>query len=728
MAILIVELRKEVMAYRKRAKTQLEKEDERGGILASVAGCAPNLNEDDTESDSEDENGDAGLMNTVTNAKGRKEFETGMHAMIRGYNETLYTDMKGMPEVEVSKAVFHKVKERIPLKGTGGGIASNLPSPFRVFSNDEGDMEGSLNSREKNEQSWLSSFRKSAGTNSASQDNVLSKGDLDGEGNAEGKGPPPLKAVVAAKMLLRKRATPKPREDMSNVTISVKTPMKSLSSGFSDVSGKQLPGIVEGDENEKGDEEMLVQSTSLISVGEEEKNEEVDDTFQEIDSAGNANAARVGFNLGNDQLDSPIRRGPNRRGSALTRQLTSRINQYREDHALYNKGMVGRINSDDYDTFNGAENVVNQFMRVRNSIIAAGKTPIPLGDSQDPGRVMTEKELLDYMTKCIESREPDRLDFMADFFREHTVSSTMVKSKTRIVWFQDWFPIKDLVYGIAVDKEKKRVLVVFRGCITKPDWGHAFDHTLIHTRNPIKDDYRGRTNTVKVHRGFYRYLLRTRKDTKTTKYHEIANKVYEYGSKMIGDDFTVSVNGFSLGGALSLLFGFYASTDERFTKNGPVKIFTYGAPYVGGHAFADAFRHQESLRKVQCARFYNSNDVVAHLPVNVKTSRRGSTYVHVGVDVKLYPVPGQVSCCGSRSPGFKYNRKLPPVKAYFDALKKNCFLNMTWPHKIQPTHALPELQKRLVMAVQVAKNKEDPLLHKTLDELYDELAFKNNSE
>eukprot|EP00986_Skeletonema_menzelii_P004169 scaffold1395_cov127-Skeletonema_menzelii.AAC.3 len=633
MAILIVELRKEVMAYRKRAKAQLEKAASKGGILASVAGGAPKLNEEDTDSDSdgEDENGDAGLMNTVTNANGRKEFEKDMHERLRHHNTMLYRDMKGMPEVEA------KVKHKL---------------------------------------SWKSSK------------NVVRGGEIDGEGDTERK-TLPLKAVVAAKMLLRKKNS-KSREDISNVGISV---------------------------------------TADNIREEEEKNEEGDNA--DVDSAGNANAdrveSRVKVSVRDDQSDSPIRRGPNLRGSALTRQLTTRINQYREDHALYNKGMVGRINSDDYDTFNGAENVVNQFMRVRNSIIASGKTPIPLGDSLD-SEVMTEKELLNYMTKCIESRKPDRLDFMADFFREHTVSSTMVKSKTRIVWFQDWFPIKDLVYGIAVDKEKKRVLVVFRGCQTKPDWGHAFDFILIHTRNPVKDDYEGRTNTIKLHQGFYRYLLRTRKDTKTTKYDEIANKVYEYGSKMIGDDFTVSVNGYSLGGALSLLFGFYASTDERFTKNGPVKIFTYGAPYIGGHTFADAFRYQECARKVLFARFHNNNDLFAHIPPNVKPTRRGTPYAHAGVDVKLFPVPGRVSCRGSRSPAVKYNRKLPPVKAYFDGLKKNILLNTTWPWKMNATHGLPELQQRLAMAVQLANDAEDNLLHKTLEELYDELVFKKNSE
>ena len=78
---------------------------------------------------------------------------------------------------------------------------------------------------------------------------------------------------------------------------------------------------------------------------------------------------------------------------------------------------------------------------------------------------------------------------------------------------------------------------------------------------------------------------------------------------MIGSDFTVTVNGYSLGGALSVLFGFYASNDERFTSNGPVKIFSYGMPYAVSHTFADAFRHQEVSRKLQHARFYNSNDI-----------------------------------------------------------------------------------------------------------------------
>lgn len=768
MAILIVELRNEVMAYRKRVKAQIEKVNEKG-ILSSVVGGAANMNEDDNDTDSEkdsNDDDDAGVMNTVTNPKGRKDFETGMHQMVRAHNDMLYKDMRGMPEVQVSKAVFQKN----PLKGKNLRVStpmSNFASPFRVFSNDEGDpTDGSVGSRgsKLENQSWLASFRKSTSTNKSPSppppSNVV-EGDLEGDGDAgEGRVPqqqegqqavPSLAAVVAAK-LLSKKASPKPR-DMSNIVINVNAPVEEqqqvvqqqrsdgrVSSVGTAGTGAKLSGIDEEDEELEAESKSFSPRSGKETTEEteEEKNEEGDDSFQDIDSAGNTPLGAVGtqqrhimagYTMGDDVLDTSARRQkqpPPRRGSTLTRQLTTRINQYREDHVLYNKGMVGFINTDDYDTFNGAENLGNQLMRMRNNI-TPGMMPSEFGDSSSE-RVMSEKELLDFMTKCIESREPDRLDFMSDFFRENTVSWTMVKSKTRIVWLQDWFPIKDPVYGIAVDKEKKRVLVVFRGAITRPDWGHAFDHALTHTRNPVKGDYKGKTNTIKLHRGFYRYLLRTRKDTMTRKYDEIANKVYEYGSKMIGDDFTVTVNGYSLGGALSMLFGFYSSTDERFTKNGPVKIFTYGAPYMGGHTFADAFRHQEKSGKVQCARFYNNNDIVAHLPVNVKITKRGSPFVPVGIDVKLYPVPGHVSCRGCRSPRFKYNEKQHPVKAYFAALRMNCFLNMTWPWKIQPTHSLPELQKRLVMAVQVAKQAEDFLLHRTLDELYDELVYKKNSE
>jgi hypothetical protein len=276
---------------------------------------------------------------------------------------------------------------------------------------------------------------------------------------------------------------------------------------------------------------------------------------------------------------------------------------------------------------------------------------------------------------------------------------------------------------------KKRVLVLFRGAITRADWSHGFDNKLKKAQNPVKEAYEGKKNFIKIHRGFLTYLFRIRKDTSTRKYDEIANKAYEYGHKMIGSDFTVTVNGYSLGGALSLLFGFYASTDDRFTQNGPVKIFSYGAPYAVSNAFADAFRYQEKNRKVQHARFYNSNDIVAHLPFNVKPTKRGSQFVHVGIDVKLYPVPGKVSVWGSRYPRFHYNEQQSPLAAYWRALKLNSLLNMPFPWLIKNKHGLPELQARIARAILVAESAETrkyPFLRKTLDEAYEAMVHKKD--
>lgn len=170
--------------------------------------------------------------------------------------------------------------------------------------------------------------------------------------------------------------------------------------------------------------------------------------------------------------------------------------------------------------------------------------------------------------------------------------------------------MKDLTYAIAVDKEKRRVLVVFRGAITRQDWSRGFESRNFNdVQNPIGEDYKDRTDFIDVSSGFYQYLFRVRKDTETTKYDEIANMALEYGQERIGDNFHLVVTGHSLGGALSTVFSFFASADERFTRNGPVKCFNFGSPYVGGRRFLMAFHHQEECQLLQYARFFNHNDV-----------------------------------------------------------------------------------------------------------------------
>jgi len=237
-------------------------------------------------------------------------------------------------------------------------------------------------------------------------------------------------------------------------------------------------------------------------------------------------------------------------------------------------------------------------------------------------RTLTEAELLDIMERAVQSRSYEESLFMAEFFKEGTVSRALVQSKSKVVWLNDWYPLKDLTYAVSVDEGKKRVMVVFRGAITTSDWGAATDNTLQRTPNPVKDNFKGKKAYIKFHRGFFLYLFRRRKDTETCKYDEIITVVDRYGRQIADDNYEVFVTGHSLGGALATVFSFFASTEERFIKSGPIKCITFGAPMVGGYAFADSFRFQEQKRKLMLARFHNSRDLGEWIFVGINVLRQ----------------------------------------------------------------------------------------------------------
>mmetsp|Transcript_6367 Transcript_6367/g.9002 ORF Transcript_6367/g.9002 Transcript_6367/m.9002 type:complete len:649 (+) Transcript_6367:3-1949(+) len=338
---------------------------------------------------------------------------------------------------------------------------------------------------------------------------------------------------------------------------------------------------------------------------------------------------------------------------------------------------------------------------------------------EDADRVLTPDEVKKIMERAVTSRVYGDLNFMADFFKPGTVSRLMAQSKSRVVWLNDWYPIKDLVYAISVDKEKKRVQVVFRGAITQADWHHAYDLRLRVVPNPVKRHFQGRRKTIEVYHGFYRYLFRPRKDTGgSTKYDEICSKVHKYGMGKIGSDYEVVAVGFSLGAALATLFGLYASTDERFTNVAPIKMFTFGSPMVGGHSFADSFRHQELTGKLQYARFINARDSVAHFPLNLIPSKRGSTYVHVGVEIWVPRRMLTFSYCQSYLPKIHYPPKEGWIKSYWRALRTSGLFNMPWPWRIKIVHSLDEHKRRLNRAKGACDKHTDHLANKSLDEVY----------
>lgn len=191
-----------------------------------------------------------------------------------------------------------------------------------------------------------------------------------------------------------------------------------------------------------------------------------------------------------------------------------------------------------------------------------GMCPCGDGNGEEQQR-MTPEELLATLTAAVESRDAQQLSFMSEFFRPGTLSRLMIESPTRVVWMNNWYPLKELTYAIAVDEERRRLLVIFRGAITAQDWSKAFESQLQAAPNPIHDDFANKPPTMGVYRGFYRYLFARRKDTSTTKFDEICTMADKYGRDRIGDDYHLVVTGHSLGAALSTLVRVIESERRR---------------------------------------------------------------------------------------------------------------------------------------------------------------------
>ena len=111
------------------------------------------------------------------------------------------------------------------------------------------------------------------------------------------------------------------------------------------------------------------------------------------------------------------------------------------------------------------------------------------------------------------------------------------------------------------------------------------------------------------------------------------------------------------------------------------------------------------------------------MPFNGTVTRRGSNFVHVGIDVKLFPVPGKLSLWGGREPRIRHNGRKSPMAAYWKAIKMNCLLNMPLPWRIKDQHGLPELQKRIARAILLRDSA--PL---TLDSLYEDMVYKKKED
>ena len=200
------------------------------------------------------------------------------------------------------------------------------------------------------------------------------------------------------------------------------------------------------------------------------------------------------------------------------------------------------------------------------------------------------------------------------------------KENSEVIYFGDssYNFENSCVYGIGVNRSEKRITVWFRGTVMEQNglnhWEKNFDTTLRLEENPI-DELLDSIPTFHLHRGFVRSFLGRRR--------KIMLRILQYQKENPETaDFPLFVSGHSLGGALATLFGFYASLESDFTKNGPVRVYTFAAPPVGDREFGKVFRHQEETGKIRLARIHNANDPI---PSAFSLTR----YKHVGLGIEL---------------------------------------------------------------------------------------------
>lgn len=213
-----------------------------------------------------------------------------------------------------------------------------------------------------------------------------------------------------------------------------------------------------------------------------------------------------------------------------------------------------------------------------------------------------------------------------------------------------------------------------------------------------------------------------RKDTETTKYDEIGSKLAHY-CKIVGEDVSVTVSGHSLGAALATVFSFYASTEERFTRNGAIETVTFGAPFIGGHKFSEAVRHQEDTGKLRIAKFRVVGDGVAYLPPTLLTvGKQGAWWFHSGINVTLPLVrQGPFKLCGQPQPKVTYNA---PSKSFMRAFLRQVKEFYFWQIPVRfwlavKMHTLVEHKKRLSLINSAADYENSPLVKYSLEELYE---------
>lgn len=147
----------------------------------------------------------------------------------------------------------------------------------------------------------------------------------------------------------------------------------------------------------------------------------------------------------------------------------------------------------------------------------------------------------------------------------------------------------DAVYSIVMDHIRKRIIVVFRGSVTKEDWAANLSVSQSKIANPQYAFHNKCNGTyMKIHKGFYNYLFQPigDKETTGTKTRLFDVIVKDVISKLKQHpNYDVFTTGISLGGALTTVFAFFFAADTKLPK---ITCYSFASPKLGNIAFRRA--------------------------------------------------------------------------------------------------------------------------------------------
>ncbi|CAB9531604.1 Phospholipase A1 [Seminavis robusta] len=231
---------------------------------------------------------------------------------------------------------------------------------------------------------------------------------------------------------------------------------------------------------------------------------------------------------------------------------------------------------------------------------------------------------------------------------EPTKAMTQMQEST-LECFHDETSTNGVVYGIALNRFRKRVTICFRGSVTNQDFVTDSKSAQKFMDNPTRQmagDDESVPDKIGIHSGFFQYLFR-KDDQGKERLEHILNEAKRLLQANPG--YSLYCCGHSLGGALASLCGFFAALDHELLGNGPVVVISVASPQVGNKAFCEAFHMLERYRRLQYLRVSNTEDVITHLPfLTLKATAfspllaavfgPGNLYKHCGLQLELKSV------------------------------------------------------------------------------------------